>query len=84
MKKLPSITFGMIVLNGEPFVRYNLRALYPFAHQIIVVEGVCSDDGRLRLFLWARETRRCKPRPSGEAAFPREGLFGRSACQVGK
>ena len=35
------ITFGMIVLNGEPFVRYNLRALYPFAHQIIVVEGAC-------------------------------------------
>ncbi len=35
----PRITFGMIVLNGEPFVRYNLRALYPFAHQIIVVEG---------------------------------------------
>ena len=33
------ITFGMIVLNGEPFIRYNLRALYPFAHQIIVVEG---------------------------------------------
>jgi len=29
----------MIVLNGEPFTRYNLRALYPFAHQIIVVEG---------------------------------------------
>jgi hypothetical protein len=33
------ITFGMIVLNGEPFVRYNLRQLYPFAHEIIVVEG---------------------------------------------
>lgn len=33
------ITFGIIVLNGEPFVRYNLRSLYPFAHQIIVVEG---------------------------------------------
>ena len=33
------ITFGMIVLNGEPFLRYNLRALYPFAHQVIVVEG---------------------------------------------
>lgn len=33
------ITFGMIVLNGEPFVSYNLRALYPYAHQIIVVEG---------------------------------------------
>jgi len=33
------ISFGIIVLNGEPFTRYNLRALYPFAHQIIVVEG---------------------------------------------
>ncbi|MFC1960140.1 glycosyltransferase family 2 protein [Chloroflexota bacterium] len=38
---LPRITFGMIVLNGLPFVSYNLRALYPFAHQIIVVEGAC-------------------------------------------
>jgi hypothetical protein len=37
----PRITFGMIVLNGEPFLRYNLRALYPFAHEIIVVEGAC-------------------------------------------
>ena len=37
----PKITFGIIVLNGEPFIRYNLRALYPFAHQIIVVEGAC-------------------------------------------
>ena len=35
------ITFGMIVLNGMPFVRYNLRALYPHAHQIVVVEGAC-------------------------------------------
>ncbi len=35
----PRITFGIIVLNGEPFTRYNLRSLYPFAHQIIVVEG---------------------------------------------
>lgn len=33
------ITFGMIVLNGEPFLRYNLRSLYPFAHEIIVAEG---------------------------------------------
>jgi hypothetical protein len=32
----------MIVLNGEPFVRYNLRSLYPYAHQIIVVEGACA------------------------------------------
>jgi hypothetical protein len=35
----PRITFGMIVLNGEPFIRYCIRALYPHAHQIIVVEG---------------------------------------------
>ena len=35
----PRISFGIIVLNGEPYTRYCLRALYPFAHQIIVVEG---------------------------------------------
>lgn len=35
----PNVTFGIIVLNGEPFTRYCLRALYPFAHEIIVVEG---------------------------------------------
>ncbi len=35
----PRISFGIIVLNGEPFIRYCLRSLYPFAHQIIVVEG---------------------------------------------
>lgn len=39
------ITFGMIVLNGEPFLQYNLRALYAFAHQIIVVEGAAPDAG---------------------------------------
>lgn len=39
MQEFPRISFGVIVLNGEPFTRYNLRALYPFAHQIIVVEG---------------------------------------------
>ena len=37
--ELPKVTFGIIVLNGEPYVRYCLRALYPFAHQIIIVEG---------------------------------------------
>lgn len=48
----PRITFGIIVLNGEPFTRYCLRSLYPFAHEIIVVEGghedaysVCTSDG---------------------------------------
>ena len=35
----PRVSFGIIVLNGEPFTRYCLRSLYPFAHEIIVVEG---------------------------------------------
>jgi len=50
--ELPKITFGIIVLNGEPFVRYCLRSIYHFAHEIIVVEGghedaksVCTADG---------------------------------------
>jgi hypothetical protein len=48
----PRVTFGIIVLNGEPFTRYCLRSLYPFAHQIVVVEGghegaraACTSDG---------------------------------------
>jgi hypothetical protein len=36
---VPKVTFGMIVLNGLPFLPHNLRSLYPFAHEIIVVEG---------------------------------------------
>jgi len=51
----PRITFGIIVLNGEPFIRYTLRALYPYAHEIIVVEGathgaknVATPDGHSR------------------------------------
>ena len=39
--EIPRITFGIIVLNGLPFLKYNLRSIYPFAHQIIVVEGAC-------------------------------------------
>jgi hypothetical protein len=39
MSERPRVTFGMIVLNGLPFLPYNLRALYPYAHQIVVVEG---------------------------------------------
>lgn len=35
----PRVTFGIIALNAQPLLEYNLRALYPFAHQIIVVEG---------------------------------------------
>ena len=39
MSTLPRVSFGIIVFNGEPFTRYCLRALYPYAHEIIVVEG---------------------------------------------
>jgi hypothetical protein len=39
--QLPRVSFGIIVLNGEPFTRYCLRAIYPVAHEIIVVEGAC-------------------------------------------
>ena len=46
-KVYPRVTFGMIVLNGRPFLEYNLRALYPFAHQIIVVEGACEPAASL-------------------------------------
>ena len=42
-KPMPRVTFGIIVLNGEPFTRYCLRAIYPFAHEIIVVEGGHED-----------------------------------------
>ncbi len=29
----------MIVINGEPFIKYNLENLYPHAHEILIVEG---------------------------------------------
>jgi hypothetical protein len=38
----PLISFGIIVLNGEPFTRYCIKALYPHAYQIIVAEGACE------------------------------------------
>ena len=51
----PRIAFGVIVLNGEPFTRYTLRSIYPFAHEIIVAEGaapaarnVATPDGHSR------------------------------------
>lgn len=36
---MTNVTFGIIVLNGEPYTEYCIRSLYPYAHQIIVVEG---------------------------------------------
>jgi len=29
--QFPKIAFGIIVLNGEPFARYCLTSIYPFA-----------------------------------------------------
>ena len=65
----PRISFGIIVFNGEPFTRYCLRALYPFAHEIIVVEGghegrslaAGRNDGvRTGYSHWTRPLRRSK------------------------
>jgi hypothetical protein len=39
MATSPRLTFGLIVLNGEPFTRYFLRSVYPWAHQILITEG---------------------------------------------
>lgn len=36
---LPTATFGILALNAEPLLDPCVRALVPFAHQIIVVEG---------------------------------------------
>jgi hypothetical protein len=45
--KNPKITFGIIVLNGEPFIRYNLRSIYQFAHEIIIVEGATESSASI-------------------------------------
>ena len=44
LEREPKISVGIIVLNGEPFIRYCIRALYAHAHEIIVAEGaaLCS------------------------------------------
>ncbi len=40
---MPSkISFGIIVLNGEPFTCYCINALYRHAHEIIISEGACE------------------------------------------
>jgi FkbM family methyltransferase len=35
----PTFSFVTIVLNGMPFLEFALRAVYEFAHEIIIVEG---------------------------------------------
>ena len=44
---LPAVTFDIIVLNGEPFTMYCRRSLYPYAHEIIVVEGAPSGEASI-------------------------------------
>jgi len=33
------ITYGMIVVDGMPFIKHQLKLIYPHAHQIIICEG---------------------------------------------
>lgn len=33
------ITYAMNVLNGEPFIKYQLDSIYKHAHEIVIVEG---------------------------------------------
>ena len=46
MLHIPRVTFGIIVLNGQPFLPYCLRSIYPYAYEIIVVEGACENSAR--------------------------------------
>ena len=41
--KVPRFSFVTIVLNGMPFIEHALKAVYPFAHEIIVVEGAVEN-----------------------------------------
>ena len=36
---IPRISFGIIALNTEPFTKYCLRQIYPYAYEIILAEG---------------------------------------------
>ena len=38
MKRV-TVSYVMNVLNGEPFLSYQLASIYPYAHQIVIVEG---------------------------------------------
>ena len=44
---LPRVIFDIIGFNGEPFTRDCLRALYPFAHEILVAEGAAPAAAEL-------------------------------------
>lgn len=48
------VSYVINVLNGEPFIKYQIDSIYEFAHQIIIVEGAykkfthASTNGRSR------------------------------------
>ncbi len=62
------ISFGIIALNAQPFLEYNLHALAPYAHQLLVVEGATvaakslakedghSQDGTLEMLMHLKES----------------------------
>jgi len=68
MASMPRVSFGIIALNAQPLLEYNLRALYPLAHQLLVVEGATqaakslatadghSLDGTLEMLKQIQET----------------------------
>ncbi|MBU1863543.1 MAG: glycosyltransferase [Candidatus Omnitrophica bacterium] len=39
----PKISFVIIVLNGMPFIEYAIKAIYDFAHEIIIIEGAVEN-----------------------------------------
>lgn len=39
VKHLPKVSFIYIVLNGMPFIEFSIKAVYGYAHEIIVIEG---------------------------------------------
>jgi FkbM family methyltransferase len=40
---IPRFSFVTIVLNGMPFIEFAMRAVYDFAHEIVIVEGAVKD-----------------------------------------
>ena len=36
---MTKISYVMNVLNGEPFIKYQLDSIYSYAHEIVIVEG---------------------------------------------
>ena len=33
------VSYAMNVLNGEPFIKFQLQSIYDYAHEIIIIEG---------------------------------------------